>query len=192
MTTTTLTTDFEARKQAILNTYENTMKGLRERQEYRAENYYNCVDDYSYGSPYHAAADSMVEHEARIKRDYALEMLENGYVTIDSHCPVLKNFDDEVCAVGVLYGKYGSFFPLINGGCVSVAKKQSTYEAKGYRLFERKRVFHAIFTGKVSSKGNPVFSSIELVSEEYTVCGNNYNGYGREDYIDWLYSQTND
>lgn len=189
MTTTIDTTTYEARKQAILNAYEKTMSDLRERQDYRMNNYYNCTDDYSYGSPYHAAADSMAENEARIKRDYSLEMLDNGYVTIETCCPVLLNFNDEVCAVGVMYGKYGRFFPLIEGGCVSVAKKQSTYEAKGYRLHERKRVYHAVFSGKVSSKGNPVFSSVELISEEYELCPDKHDAYGREAYIDWIYEQ---
>ena len=184
MTQTTIDTK-ELKRQEIVSNYEKTMADMEERHEKRAENYYNCVDDYSFNSPYHNAADSSRENQATMLRDYSLEMLDYGYCTIKSEYSVLMNTDGTICAEGTFYGQYGSCFRLFNGGFVGVPKKADTLLAKGYTMHLCEKVYKANFTGKFSKKGNPIFDQITLVNETLTdsieSCPTNF--------IDWLYNQ---
>jgi len=178
--------DYEARKKSILDAYESVMKRLQEQEQSRMDNYYNCVDDYSWGSPWHREATALAEREAKIKRDLNLELLDNGYNEIETYMPVLMNFDGEICAEGTMYGQYGSFFKLFSGGFVSLAKKQATFEKKGFRMYSRKRVYKGVFTGKLSKNGNAIFDNLELISEDYELSLDNYE---TNSFVDWLYSR---
>jgi hypothetical protein len=181
--------DYEARKQSILNAYESVMNRLKENEQARMDNYYNCVDDYSWGSPWHREATALAEREATVTRDLKLELLDNGYNVITTAQSVLIDFDGNVCAEGTRYGDYGSYFTLFSGGFVSVAKKQATFEKKGFRMGVRKRTYKGIFTGKFSKKGNALYESLELVSEDFELTTNidNYNTF-----VDWLYAQKSE
>lgn len=180
-----MTNKQELQRQEIIAQYDKTMAEIEKRHEQRAENYYNCMDDYSFGSSYHASADSSREIQARMLRDYSLEMLENGYCTIKSECSVLFDRDGKLCAEGTFYGKFGACFRLFDGGFVSVPKKIETIKSKGYVMYMREKVYKANFTGKFSQKGNAIFDQITLVNETLTESIESCP----TDFIDWLYNQ---
>jgi hypothetical protein len=178
--------DYEARKQSILSAYESVMNRLKENEQARMDNYFNCVDDYSWGSPWHREATALAEREARVTRDLKIELLDKGYNEITTEQSVLVDFDDNICAEGTRYGDYGSYFTLFSGGFVSVAKKQATFEKKGFRMGCVKRTYKGVFTGKFSKKGNALYDSLELVSEEFELTTQIHN---LNTFVDWLYAQ---
>jgi len=184
-TTSTIINNKKLQRQEIIAQYDKTMAEIEKRHEERAANYYNCIDDYSFGSSYHASADSSRINQARMLRDYSLEMLENGYCTIESECSILLDNNGNVCAEGTFYGKFGACFRLFNGGFISVPKKMETIKSKGYTMYMRRKVYKAYFTGKFSQKGNPIFDKITIVNETLTESIESY----QTDFIDWLYNQ---
>jgi hypothetical protein len=177
MKNTTLT------REVIIASYNQKMAELQEREDYRFQNYYNCVDDYSFGSPIHAAVDSSTRRRAEKCRDYALETLEFGFCTIVSLQSLLLNEAGEICAEGTGYGKFGSYFRLFNGGFVGVPKKASTLEAKGYTMQERKTTYKARFTGGFTKNDDAIFDEISIIKQEFTP---SLTAYGNS-IIDWLY-----
>jgi hypothetical protein len=175
----------------IIASYQSVVDDIKQNNEYRMQNYFNCVDDYSFGNPYHAAADSSREYEARIKMNYSLETLEKGYCEIDSKVIVLTDLEGNQISVGARYGKFGLFFSTPTG-CVGLPKKIKTLENKGYSVKVRVRKYKADFTGKVSGKGNAIFENIQILSEVFIEPqlneeGNVINFEGK--FIDWLYEQ---
>jgi hypothetical protein len=119
----------EEKRQAIINSYQRVLDEISERHEYRANNYYNCVDDYSFGSPYHAAADEMVRYEAYNKMIYYLEMLDNGFIQKETRVDILTDLDGSVLATGSKRGKFGAFF-IIENGFVGIPKNLKTLTGK--------------------------------------------------------------
>lgn len=177
MKNTTLT------REVIIASYNQKMAELQERRDYRFKNYYNCVDDYSFGSPIHEAVDSSTRRQAEQCRDCALETLEFGFCTVVSFQSLLIDEAGEICAEGTGYGKFGPFFRLFNGGFVSVPKKASTLEAKGYTMQERKTTYKARFTGRFTKNDAPIFDEISIISQEAAPSMR----LGANCLIDWLY-----
>jgi hypothetical protein len=177
MKNTTLT------REVIIASYKQKMAELQERHDYRFKNYYNCVDDYSFGSPIHEAVDSSTRRQAEQVRDYSLETLEFGFCTVISLQSLLLNEAGEICAEGTGYGKFGSYFRLFNGGFVGVPKKATTLEAKGYTMQERKTTYKASFTGRFTKNDAPIFEEISIISQEVTPSLTAY----ANSFIDWLY-----
>jgi hypothetical protein len=170
-------------REAIIASYDKKIKELEERQEYRAQNYYNCVDDYSFCNPIHDAVDSSFRVRALQCRDYELETLEFGFCTVVSMQSLLFNEAGEICAEGTNYGKFGSYFRLFNGGFVGVPKKAVTLKLKGYTMQERKTTYKARFTGRFTKNDEPIFDQISIISVEFSP---SLTAYGNS-LIDWLY-----
>ncbi len=183
METLELTKD--ARRANILAAYEQTMSELNKRNDERMERYYNCQDDYSWGSPYHQAADSLTRREALLRRDLSLEQLQHGYCTLNSLCSVLINEAGEICAESPFYGKFGWCFRLLDGGFVSVPKKAATLAAKGYTMHMREIVYKGKFANRFAKDAQPIFDGLTVISETLTPSLNPH----KSNFIDWLYNK---
>lgn len=186
-------TETPVTREQIIADYNRVIKEMNERREYRAQNYYNCIDDYSYGSPYHTAADSLTEGEARKRMELRLEMLEKGYCELLSHCDVLLDSNGNIVAEEARSGKYGYYFKT-EDGFVGLPNKISTLEKKGYSLRVRERKFKAKFINKFSQKGNPIFDEIVMESEDLLMpflSNDRIQQINHPSFIEWLYFQKN-
>lgn len=175
----------EARRANILAAYKQTMDELQQRNDERMQRYFDCQDDYSWGSPYHQAADSLTRNQAIQKRDLSLEMLDYGFCTVKSLCSVLINEAGEICAEGPFYGKFGWCFRLLDGGFVSVPKKAATLAAKGYTMHTREIVYKGKFANRFAKDAQPIFDGLTVISETLTPSLQPH----KRNFIDWLYNE---
>jgi len=117
--------------------WQESIERSQEGTKYRMENYYNCVDDYSWGGPCDRAADWNI---SRCNSFIALmkeQMEKPEPQTWDFHREVLADLDGNIVSERIIKTKYGFAWIIGEGenvefvGCV---KRQSTYETKGYRV----------------------------------------------------------
>ena len=181
-----LSVEQQAQIRGINESFDSKMKSINERREYRMENYYNCVDDYSFGGLYDKA-DNELEDKYRIERDILIEQVENGgYYERTSSFYRLRDSEGNT-ADGASDGQYGSYF-YINEKFVGVPKKVATLEKKGYTLELVTRKYKCIFKG-FSKHGHIMNKDMELVEEIVAqVTQETMPEYiGRMSYIDYQY-----
>jgi hypothetical protein len=145
--------------QETLVSYHSQLKDLQKQEEYRAENYFNCVDDYSWGGPCSKAnADSQSKCQSAIQ--YILEMTINGGFLEDTfNQSILMTLDGQIVSEKIIWGKFGPCFIIGDGQTaqfISIPKKMSTLEKKGFRM------------------------GIKSISAKYT-----FNGYSKNDKAKW-------
>lgn len=113
----------------------------RKNADYRMQNYYNCVDDYSWGGICDQIAD-----RAKRERDADLSLLKEQLklgkaISDQQHCSILVDAETkQIVSERIVKGKFGDCWIIKNGNdvkFVSVAKKQSTYQKKGYLVFAK-------------------------------------------------------
>lgn len=150
----------EEQIKAVNESFEKCLKEIQERLEYRMKNYYDCVDDYSYGGICDKADDEL-EDKLRIKRDIIIEQIENdGKVVRKSSFYRLVSKTD-MCD-GARSGRYGEYF-TIDGKFVGVPKKLDTLIKKGYKLYKVSRTYEC--TLKEVSEHGVKWRTMELVDE---------------------------
>lgn len=179
-----LTDSQKAEIQSILDSFENGMKAIRERREYRMKNYYDCVDDYSFGGICDQA-DNQLQNELEITRNIRIqEVLNGGFYIRKSEFYRLSD-ENGNSTTGTHSGRYGDFF-VINDKCVSVPKKVATLEKKGYTLEKIERTYKCTYKG-FSNKGNVMCQTMEIASETITKVTEMPDYIGNLSYIDWQY-----
>lgn len=116
--------------------YEQENEQMRKNEDYRMQNYFNCVDDYSWGGLCDKAAS-----EAYCKRqslyDNLFTQLKDGAFVDDIEISVLVDMDGNIVSDKIVNGKFGDCWIIKNEQgvkFVGVAKKQSTYAKKGYKV----------------------------------------------------------
>ena len=120
----------------FLISFEQANETMRENANYRMQNYYNCVDDYSWGGLCDQAANEAYRDRCRIKDFIQTELL-NGAFNEIVELSVLCDIDGNIVSDRIVNGKFGECWIIKNGNSVSfvgVAKKQSTYNKKGYKV----------------------------------------------------------
>lgn len=166
MTTTFLTS--EQVQGALIRMKEEHGKNTA----YRMENYFNCVDDYSWGG---------ICDQAQNRSEQALSMVlgllkeqeENGGFLITKVTELeLRNTDGSFVSSNIINGKYGACFMWgseQNGfQFCGLAKKQSTFEKKGFVVVAKNYELKVRYTGKVT-KGGYADRVVELVSTSETI-----------------------
>lgn len=144
--------------------YQKSFDEIDKRREYRMENYYNCVDDYSFGGICDKA-DNEYENKLRYCMALEIESVENdGYIYRTFKHSVLTDADGVVIGDRILSGRYGDFF-LANGKYVGLAKKQSTFEKKGYKMMLMTTEYKITFSGRTFRNNNPRFTTVEIVNQ---------------------------
>ncbi len=186
-TTISLPAEQQAQIRSINESFESKVRSIDERRQYRMENYYNCVDDYSFGGICDKA-DNELEDRCRVERGILIEQVQNGgyYVRTSSFYRLRDN--EGHTADGASNGQYGSYFD-INGKRVGVPKKVATLEKKGYTLELVTRKYKCVFKG-FSSHGNVLNKEMKCIEESVThVTQETMPEYiGRMSYIDYQYS----
>lgn len=113
--------------------YESTIKELQEEEDRRAEHYYDCQDEYSYGGLC-SKVNAMARNRAWTRLQERIEeIVRGGYIIRTRKANILRKLGTgEVAAVGTHEGRYGRYFRTYDGQFISCAKKVSTYEKKGF------------------------------------------------------------
>ena len=158
----------------INQAFQKTCEAIDERRAYRMKNYYDCIDDYSWGGPCDKA-DNDAENRARITRDIRIqEVIGNGRHTL--HSTFYQLVDEKGNkARGANYGRYGFYFAFADK-CVGVPKRVQTLTKKGYRLELVERTFSCVFKG-FSRNGYLLYSDMQLLDEKTTVVENEMPEY---------------
>jgi hypothetical protein len=161
--------------------FKNLQAEESEKADYRMQNYYNCVDDYSWGGLSDQASNERL-NKARRRVDLYKEQISNGgylYYTIYATC--LYDLDGNFITDNVVNTKFGQAF-LFNGTFVSVAKKMETYNKKGYTVKNRVRDYKLKFSGRFTKSGNLIYDEIHITKEEIK----DFDVFATKNYIDWL------
>lgn len=139
----------ESMERAIAS-FKSDIESRNEGIEYRARNYYNCIDDYSSGGICDKAA-----YEAISSYRGSIETLENqikeGKPFIrEFDCNVLCDLSGNIVSERLVNGRYGSCWIIKDADglatFVSTAKKQATYRKKGYKVMSRVYTVEYYFT----------------------------------------------
>lgn len=145
----------------INESFERSLNEIRKRREYRMKNYYDCVDDYSFGGLCDKADDEL-QNKLEVERDIMIEQVKNdGKVLRHSTFHRLVSNDGLFCD-GIRYGKYGAYF-TIGDKYIGVPKKLSTLTKKGYKLCKVSRTYECTLK-EVSSNGTR-WRTMKLVNE---------------------------
>lgn len=149
----------------INDAYEAKIAEINARRAYRMQNYLDCVDDYSI-TGFCEVADSREAHRAEVTRDILIQQVNNGghFVRIASEF-ILLDQDNNVVSDNLFNGQYGLCFRTNDNRYIGVPKRAATLEKKGYKIVRVDRTFKCVYGGW-SDKGNLLYKSIELVSEE--------------------------
>jgi hypothetical protein len=136
--------------------YEQQNKDMRENSNYRMENYFNCVDDYSWGGICDKAANIAYGKRFRIYNNLVTQMRDGAFIE-DIELSVLVDFNGNIVSDKIVNGKFGQCWIIENGDSVNfvgVAKKQSTYNKKGYKVMTLINTieYYYLTNGKVISR----------------------------------------
>jgi hypothetical protein len=156
----------------INKSYEEMKKRHQEANDYRWKNYYDCVDDYSVCGIMDKAEHAM---ETRLLRENAIlieQLLRGGYFIHKTTCLQLREIETGSVFAGANLGRYGYYFTTKEGKFVSLSKKISTFNKKGYQPEVRTRLYKCVFS-HISDKGNTVCKNIELIDENIEVINDN-------------------
>lgn len=127
----------EAEMKAQISGCQGSIKNSREGMQYRSDNYYNCVDDYSMGGICdQAAMDNIRQNEGAIKA--MEEQIEKGTRRETVRRQVLCDLDGNILTDQIVNTKFGGAWIIRNGEekpkWVNITKRQATYEKKGFRV----------------------------------------------------------
>lgn len=156
----------------INKSYENMKKRHQEANDYRWKNYYDCIDDYSVCGIMDKAEYAM---ETRLLRENAIlieQLLRGGYFIHKTTCLQLREIETGNVFAGANLGRYGYYFTTKEGKFVSLSKKVSTFNKKGYQPEIRTRLYKCVFS-HISDKGNTVCKNIELINENVEAINDN-------------------
>ena len=157
-----LTEEQESRIREIESWHEKELAKINERREYRMKNYYDCVDDYSYGGACDRADDA-AERTIDLSRDLRIEEIKEGVIRREISHLELVDLDGNTVSDCPFTGRFGHSFP-VDGGYVGIPKKMSTLEKKGYRMVKRTVSFELRFGGFLSN-GRVKWKSISRTGE---------------------------
>lgn len=177
----TITTDFlekfptQEEVESLIRGFDATRESHKENRQYRMENYYNCVDDYSFGGPCDRAQDEEGS-KMNLAQSLLKEQLENGKpFTEEFRIPVLTDLDGNIVSDRIVEGRFGECWIIIdkskefnNASFVSVSKKNSTYNKKGYKVMEFVYLTEYYFTTKMSKNG--LISVARVLKQELQDC----------------------
>jgi len=158
----TLTKEQIERINAIKANSENQLARLQADEDRRADNYYDCLDDYSYGGLC-SKANAQAQGRVIAGMNWAIQEVVLGYIPLVKRRNILKDLNGNIVATGTHEGKFGRFFVTDNGVFVSCRTKLSTYEKKGYIPYVVTTTEKA--TLKYNRDNHPYLKGYEVISE---------------------------
>lgn len=123
--------------QSRIASYQAQLKELQKQEAYRADNYFNCVDDYSWGGPC-SKANWNAQGKCQQAIQYLIEMADNGGFMEQTFIQsVLMTLDGQVVSEKIIFGKFGPCFIIGEGQTaqfISIPKKMATLQKKGFKM----------------------------------------------------------
>lgn len=160
-----LTKEQQDKINAINKWFDNAVAELDRGRKARMENYYNCIDDYSWGGICDKAANQQEDMWREQKRLQIEEVMNGGYFVVETETYRIVDAEGN-CSTRCGCGEYGYFFS-INGKFVGLPKRLATLTKKGYTLEKVERTYHCTFKD-ITFEGRVHCKSMELVSEVVT------------------------
>jgi len=159
--------------------------------DYRMMNYYNCVDDYSWGGRCDQAQDFEMSRMRGMLHN-VLEQEENGgFCKEIAYAYELQDMDGNVLSKRLVNGKFGLCFIIQhsenNVSFVGATKNQSTFAKKGFKIVTKIYEFKVIYTGTLNSKF--ANRSVELISLSETMQDKVDYNIGADTSL-WLFQQN--
>ena len=143
--------------------YEEKIAEIDRRRDYRMKNYYDCVDDYSWGGICDKA-DNIAAAQAAHIRDLEIDaVLNDGWNKVIITKYALADADGNIVSETVKSGKFGYFW-VVNDTCVGVPFRLSTLVKKGYYLVKIVKTYKGKFTN-ISNNGNYLFKDVCLIDK---------------------------
>lgn len=156
-TETDFLADFPASIEQTIASLEDTIKSRCEGIDYRAQNYYNCVDDYSSGGICDKAAYETIS-SCRGAIELLKKQAERGKPFVDEFTvDVLTDMHGNVVSERIVNGKFGACWIIGSGDSVSfisTAKKMTTYNKKGYKVMQRVFTLEYYYTNRLNKNGD--------------------------------------
>lgn len=126
----------QAQVEAVIAELDSQDANTRKNMDQRMMNYYNCIDDYSYGGICDKVASESLSAN-RFTREMLKAQLANGKPLSDvAEVNVLCDLEVNVVSDRIVNGRFGLCWIIDNGNgnvsFVGLAKKASTYAKKGY------------------------------------------------------------
>jgi len=146
--------------------YNSMRERHSENTEYRMQNYFNCIDDYSWGG-IQDQTQSQKENRLLWLIDRVKEQDNNGGFLEESATElILQSSDGAFVSANIVRGKWGKCFMWGSEeqgmSFLGLSTKQSTFAKKGYRVVTKKYRLKVIYNGRITQSGN--FSkSVELI-----------------------------
>ena len=148
--------------------HDEAIAELQRQEDQRMENYYNCIDDYSWGGLC-SKANAMARNRAdQGLRERIEEIVRGGFLLQERKQNVLRSIETgEIVAVGTYNGDYGRYFRVEEGDSVKFvgcAKQVKTYEKKGYTPIVQTIVEKVVRDGVWRKSGDTRYKVLETVS----------------------------
>lgn len=142
---------------------DNSIKGHEESIDYRREcmtqrmeNYYNCLDEYSFGGICDKAAEEAIRQSKNNIR-LLQEQKTTGASIEEFTLSTLTDLDGNLVSDKLVQGMYGECWLIGSGDSVQfvgVAKRSATYLKKGYKLMERVFTIEYYYLTKTTKDGD--------------------------------------
>lgn len=168
MTTQNFLDQFPTKEQVdnFISSANSTLKTISENQQSRMENYYNCIDDYSYGGICDKASDqhrNWLNHAIQTLK----EQLESGKPEIkDFHIELLCDLNGNIVSDRIVNGRFGPCWIIKDGenvSFVSCLKTQKTYNKKGFKIM--RKIYETEFYFLAASGKNGLKTKQRVISE---------------------------
>lgn len=149
--------------------YNRSIAYLDEQENYRMQNYYDCIDDYSWGGLCSKANSMARDRENHILKVRVESLLRGGYIVRTRKVNILRDKETgELAAVGTHKGRFGRYFRINDAfkertQYVPCAIRVSTYEKKGFVPYVQS-VTEELTPDGYWSDGNPRFKFRAYVS----------------------------
>jgi hypothetical protein len=142
---------------------QNALAPYYEIQDDRIRRYFDCQDDTILGG---ISSQVTLNTISKINRNYDLliEQELNGGFLLRNEKSICLFKDGILVSEKICKGKFGLFFVLIDGSFVSVAKKKTTFDKKGFEVKILQTEYKCSFV-KITDKGFIIYDNIEEIKK---------------------------
>jgi hypothetical protein len=125
----------------------------RKNTEQRMQNYYNCIDDYSWGGLCDQASAQARGLRNLLANNLTVQLQEGAFKETFK-LSILQDLDGNIISTSIVNGKFGPCWIIkvseYNANFVGVAKKPETYTKKGYKVVTREVTVEYYYTAGLS------------------------------------------
>ena len=124
--------------------------------EQRMMNYYNCLDDYSWGGLCDQASAQASNLRNYLANNLRIQLKEGAFKETFK-LSILQDLEGNTISSKIVNGKFGKCWIIkkseFDAAFVSVAKKPETYAKKGYKVVTREVTVEYYYTTRLSRNG---------------------------------------